>query len=303
MKKFYDKLLLLIAVLALVGGVAYYMMNSGKAASVGFGSVLPLGDSPYEAIPIPHSDARVADWPEPGPQPVGEEWLYYVFTPPQIFIDEQGNFTAIAPVPPPPPVPFGIYLAEFFQKPYRVQIQGFSGDPKKPEECVIFLFDEERQIRFFIRPGQTNDEAEVEVVDFVIDRKVDAAVGEVSITVFATVLDKRTGKTVKLVDGERLFEDEITIILKSREDPQVLIRNPKVGETFETELGSYILKEINLEEQSVTVEKQASEETEAETRTLSVATSTAPIPTQPVPEPTETPSEGPGDLGDFKFEF
>lgn len=299
MNKFYDKLLLLLAVLALIGGIAYYFLNAGKASPAGNGSADLSTTDPYEAIPIPDSDVRTAEWPAPGHQTAGEDWVYDVFTPPFIFIDEDGNFTAEKPVPPPPPQPFGVYLDKFFQKPYRIQIQGFSGDRKKPQECVIFLFDEERQMRFFIRPGQTNEEAGVEVLDFVIDRKVDAAAGEVTVTVYANILDKRTGKTVKLVDGERLFEDGVTIVLKSKEDPGFELLNPKVGVSFENELGSYTLKEINLEERSVTVEKQATEDFEAETRRLFLESFTEP--TEPEPEPETEPIELPVDFGDAFF--
>lgn len=298
MKKFYDKLLLLLAALALLGGVAFYVLKSDNGDTGGTSGSAPPAGAPYEAIPIPKSTAITAEWPPAEPQSSGEEWLYDVFTPPKIYIDAEGNFTAIPPTGPVLPQPFGIYLEEISQKPYRIQIQGFSGDRSKPKECVLFFFDEERQVRFFIRPGQTNDEAEVEVLDFTIDREIDDN-NVVNVTVIATIMDKRSGETVKLVDGERLLESEISIIIRSKQDPEVLVQPTQVGDTFETPSGKYVLKEINLEDGSVTVEKQATDEFDAETRTLFAESKQEPDPVQPEKDTTETPT----DFGAFDSVF
>lgn len=296
MNKSYDKLFLAVAVLALLGGVAFYVLKSGGVASQSSGvASQPKGDHPYQAIPIGDSLDNDANWPEPEPQSSGAEWLYDVFTPPQIFIDKEGNFTAVPPKPPTPPEPFGIDLAEISHKLYRIQIQGFSGDRNKPEECVLFFFDEERQIRFFIRPGQENAEAEIKVLDFAIDREIDAD-NVVKVTAIATIEDQRSGKEIRLVDGERLFDSEITVVFSSEEDPEVEVELtitdlPPEGISFETPAGRYILREINLEGQTVTVEKQATEESEARTRTLLPLPAILPETTQPTEETTEATSE------------
>jgi NOL1/NOP2/fmu family ribosome biogenesis protein len=48
-----------------------------------------------------------------------------VFTPPKIFIDENGQFSEEGWEPPVPPPPFGIYLSKIERKPYRIQIEGY----------------------------------------------------------------------------------------------------------------------------------------------------------------------------------
>lgn len=279
MNKIYDKLLLLLAFSALVAGVFLYLKKSEAAAKPQSNLVLQPAENPYQAVPLPNSVEREAAWPEPEHQSSGPNWLYDVFTPPKIYLDSEGNFTAEPPKPPVQPQPFGIYLAQMEQKPFRIQLQGYSGDRAKPEAAVIFLFDEERQERFNIRSGGVNEAAAVEVVDFKIDRRVYGS-SHIEVTAIATILDQRSGNRVVLNDNERLFEPEVTVVFRSEEDPEVevelLVDPAKALTRFETPAGQYILQEINLEASTVTVEKQAIEETETEAGT-EAETKTLPI--------------------------
>ncbi|MGB0744485.1 MAG: hypothetical protein ACPGSB_08155 [Opitutales bacterium] len=253
MKKSYDKLLLALAFLVLLAGAGLYALNSGKTEVTSSASNAQPADNPYQSIPIPESVTVDPSWPEPGPQSSGPLWIYDVFTPPKIYINKEGDFDPIPPRGFIEKPPFGIYLAEISRKPYRLQIQGFSGNRQKPEECVLFLFDEERQIRFFLKPGQTNAESQVEVLDFNIEREIDED-NTVRVTEEATILDQRTNETIKLVNRQVLYNPEVSIILRSKQDPEIevefsIIELPEGGKTFETTLGKYLLLEINLEEE------------------------------------------------------
>jgi len=305
MKNFYDKLLLALALLFLASGAAFYFLKSGQAVGETRGSVSEGSSIAYEVIPAPDATAKSADWPEPEHQSSGPFWVYDIFTPPEIYLTKDGEFTAEPPQPPPPPTPFGVYLAEMERKPYRVQMQGFSGDRNKPEECVLFFFDEERQLRFFIREGEENAQAQVKVLDFVIERNVDAEAGEVTITSIATVLDQRTGEEVKLVDGTRLFEPETYFLFLSDQDPNVKVELsleeiPEEGIEFSTTTGQFTLLEINLEESSVTVEKRGTEESEAETKTFFPRNSNE---TETEPEPPANEAEEVEDNASFPAFF
>lgn len=274
MKNFYDKLLFGIAALVLIGGVLLYLLQSGAKADQGSGLSLPATGVRYKPIPIPESTATDATWPAPSPQSSGEEWLYDVFTPPKIFVDRQGNFTAIPPKPPVPPEPFGIYLAEApSREPYRIQINGFSRNREKPEDSVIFLFDNERQSRIFISTGEENAESEVKLVDFVINRVVGDG-NVVDKTAIATIEDLRSGEEIQLIDGQTLYNDEIRVVFRSEEDPNVLVdlsvtTLPEEGLSFQTPSAEYTLRGISLEDNTVIVEKKATEDTEAEILKLS----------------------------------
>ncbi|HKK18213.1 MAG TPA: hypothetical protein VJ952_05980 [Opitutales bacterium] len=305
MKKFYDKLLLALAVLALLGGALFYVLKSAGAEDLGAGPELSPADNPYEPVPIPDPTAETASWPEPGPQSSGPNWLYDVFTPPKIYIDKDGNFTAEPPKVIDPEEPFGIYLAEIERKPYRIQMQGYSGDREKPEEAVLFFFDVERQIRFFIREGQSNEESEVEVLDFRIEREVDAD-NNISVTAIATILDKRIDEEIELNDEEALLSPELSLVFLSEEDPDVRVEltlEPPISAVpFETPAGEYVLTQINLEDRSVTVEKKPTEESEAETRTLEATENIEPEDEQAT-EATEASEAAPNGEDDFNFVF
>lgn len=269
MKIFYDKLILLIAVLAVAGGVWLYIQKTAEAPDAATPVKVQPADNPYTPVPVPDTPTTEAEWPEPPEQ--SSTWTYDVFTPPKIYIDENGQFTAEGWVPPPPEEPFGVYLVGLERDPYRIQIQGYiEEDRRDPSKNLVLLYDEERGVPVRLRAGDTNEAAQVEVLDFSIERKINAQRGEVEVIAQATIRDLRTGEEVVLTEGERLFNSGVTVILRSNEDPSFNVELSKPGVTFENELSEYKLLSISLEENSVTVEKLPSnEDEESEILTLS----------------------------------
>lgn len=304
MKKIYDKLLLLLAFLALIGGVFLYFALSQAARQQQSTLVVQAADKPYQPVPVPNPAAKDAAWPEPGPQSSGSNWVYDVFTPPKIYLDADGNFTPVLPKPPVPPEPFGIYLAQMQRKVFRIQMQGYSGSRERSQEAVIFFFDEERQLRVTLRPGQSNEEAAMEVIDFKIERQIYNS-SNVEVIATATIIDKRTGREVKLRDNERLYESAVLLVFRSEQDSSVevelMVEPAKPQTTFETPAGKYLLQEINLEDSTVTVEKQATDEREAEVKTLEVS-NLNPTPTPAPDTPDASPASSDED-GALNFQF
>ena len=274
MNKIYDKLLLAVAVLALLAGVGFYVVKSGDLPSAApqFGQP---GDNPYQVIPVPASSELTATWPEAqetSKQPPLE--LYDVFTPPKIWVNADGTF-GFKPGPVGPPIPFGVYLAKIERDPYRIQIEGYiEDDLKDASKSLVLLFDEEQQKQVRARVGQEKATSEFTLLNFTIERVRDTD-GNISKIVIVTLLDQRSGEEVILKHGERLYNDSTTIILRSKEDASVEIVLQESPKPFETSAGKYVLEEINLEEESVTVKKLADEtlELESETKQLYLSTS------------------------------
>lgn len=267
MNKIYDKLLLLIAVLALAGGAYLYTQAASDAKSPSAVSETPA-NHPYQPEPVPESGEVEANWPEASEQSTG--WLYDVFTPPQIFIDADGRFSIVPITPPPPPVPFGVYLAEIRRNLYRLQLEGYiEEDPSDALKSLLLFVNEEAQSQVRARPGDVKAEHEFEVKDFTIER-VMTPDGGIEKVATATIYDQRRDETIELVHSEQRFDSGITVVLRSREDASVDIELTEAPTEFQTPSGIYTLQEINLEESSVTVEKQATEEREAETSVLFV---------------------------------
>jgi hypothetical protein len=301
MNKIYDKLLLAVAVLALLAGVGFYVMKSGELPSAA-PQVGQPGDSPYQVIPVPTASEVTATWPdakETSKQPADE--LYDVFTPPEIWVDNDGTFIFKSPInPDTPKPPFGIYLAKIERDLYRIQLEGYiEEDLSDASKSLLLLFDGEQQKQVRVRVGQEKPGSELTLVNFTIERVRDAD-GNISKIVIATLLDQRSGEEVVLTHGEPLYNDSTTIILRSQEDAAVEIAITEVPQSFETPAGNYVLEEINLEESSVTVKKLANDtlETEDETETLTLSASNEET---EIPEAAEPKVEEIDQAFDFSF--
>ena len=173
MNKIYDKLLLAVAVLALLASVGFYVLKSGELPS----AALQIGqpsDNPYQVIPVPSfhgSDGHVAGGCRDSSQQPADE-LYDVFTPPKIWVNADGTFGFKSPIDKTLPTPpFGIYLAKIERDPYRIQIEGYiEEDLKDASKSLVLLFDEEQQKQVRARIGQEKRESEFTLVDFTIER-------------------------------------------------------------------------------------------------------------------------------------
>ena len=298
MNKLYDKLLLVVAILALLAGVGFYVTKSGELPSAQPQVGQPTG-SPYEAIPVPTSSEVAASWPDAVEQAPGE--LYDVFTPPAIWIDNDGKFIFDSPIDKSvPPPPFGLYLAEIEREPYRIQLEGYiEEDLKDASKSLLLLFDEEKQRQVRARVGQERPKSEFQLVDFTIERVKDKD-GNTSKIVIATLLDQRSGETVTLTHGERLYNDVTTVVLRSNEDASIEVKLQEAPKAFETALGSYVLEQINLEDSSVAVKKLGNEELELEEETQTLYLD-APSEETDIPDEVEEKEDTNSDVFDFAF--
>lgn len=285
MNKIYDKLILVVALLLLAGGVFLYLQKSGQTPSFSAPAELEPADNPYVPETVPTSESTEANWPEARGNPSRPDWIYDVFTPPKIYIGEDGEFTQEGWKPEPPKPPFGVYLAEITRQPYRIQFEGYiEEDRDDASKTLLLLFNEETQQQVRARSGDEKPEAEFKVIDFDIQRIRD---GDSSIEVVAqaTILDQRSGEEVVLTHGERRYDSGVTVTICSRENPGYEKTLTQAPVEFEGPEANYTLLEINLEESSVTVEKQGTEQEEPETRTLSARPGNASLAPNPSPSP------------------
>ncbi len=300
MKKFYDKLVLLLAALVLIGGVALYFAESGKVASISAPTQVKPADNTYLPVPVPHAPETSAQWPQPTEQ--SSTWIYDVFTPPKIYLDANGQFTSEPILPPPPPEPFGVYLVGITRDLYRIQLQGYiEEDRKDAAKNLVLLFDQERNATIRLRIGETNETSQVELSNFEINRMINAEQGEVEVEAKATVRDLRTDAEVVLVEGEVLYETGVKATLASVEDPSFRMEFSEEGVSFENAIGKYTLLSINLEANSVTVEKMGSDESE-EAKTMTLEAGAMPrAETTPTPARANPRNETPAAEFDFPF--
>ena len=281
MKFSYDKLLFSIGVLLLLAGIGFFAINTNTISSAD-AEVSQPDSKQYEPIPVPEFDENIAVWPNAVEQAPGE--LYDVFTPPAIWIDKEGTFIFESPIDDQPPMPFGVYLAELENEPYRIQLEGYvEEDFDDPKKSVLLLYDEEKKERIRARIGESVKRNEFAVYNFTIDRVRDTN-GILKIAV-ATILDFRDGRRVRLTHGERKYKENATVVLRSKEDQSFELRiNQKLPYEFRTSVANYILEKINLEESSVTITKVESGDEKSETKQLFIKPKKAPKPLEPNPE-------------------
>lgn len=289
MNKIYDKLLLVIALLLLAGGVMLYMQKSGAAPEKGQPIDAAPADNPYQPQSVPTSENVDSMWPEPVAN--SNDWLYDVFTPPEIYIDENGKLVNEPWTPPPPLPPYGVYLEQIVRKTYRIQLEGYiEEDLNDASKSLLLLYSEEAQKQVRARPGDEKADLEFKLLSFDIERVREGT--NIQKTATAVILDQRSGEEVTLRHGETLYDDAVTVVIRSAEDPTFEVVLTEALTRFEGPAGQYILQEINLEESTVTVEKQGSEEIEAETRVLKVSAVNTSKPKEKI-TPAEAMDEGP----------
>ena len=93
--------------------------------------------------------------------------------------------------------------------------------------------------------------------------------GSLTKSVTAQIIDLRTDDIITLTHGEALYADGIDIVLRSHEDPTVILRPMAEGEEFSTPLGKYQVEAIDLDARTVTVKKMPfNEEAEHRVETL-----------------------------------
>ena len=267
MEKLYDKILLVVALLILGGGCAVYFMGSTPSVTGASGT----GDKTFTPVAAPSAESVTVEWGDPDTQPSG--FIYDVFTPYEIYLDRDGSFTQKKPdrltIQGPE---FGSpYLVKIEQELYRIQLEGYiEEDPTDPTKVLILFLNAETGMSVRGRIGQEKADAEFSVVDFQIVRENEG--GAIIKTAQATILDKRTGKEVVLTDAERRFNDEVSVVIGCEFDPELMFEFTEAGASFQTSTGNYVLKEINLEENMVTVEKLGDEVNEPITEQLRVET-------------------------------
>lgn len=260
----YDKLLLLAAFLLLAAGCYIYMATVDRA-------VLNISHSqqsiPYTSLRAEINAPSTVNWSAPQEQSTG--WIYDVFTPPKIYLDENGQFVnegwKIYE-----PIPFGVKLIKLEKIPYRIQLEGYiEEDRSDASKSLIMLYNEETERSIRTRVGRLESGAEIEVIEFRIDRLRDAN-GNPYTEVFAVINDQRSGNTVTLQNNKRLYLKDFAAELRSDSDSDPQIKLSRVGQAFETSNGKYRLESVDFEQKSVSVYKFASDIDDAETQRLIV---------------------------------
>ncbi len=260
--KHLEKIIFLVCLLVVAGLSAWVFLGSKSEEPVATDVPLRTGFElgPYAGMPeIPD-----AEWDEPIPQDDEGKWLYRVFTPPIIYLVD-GTFTVIRPEEydidePPPPPPFGVRLAEIIRNKYRLQLDAVYETTLDDVDTAALSFEnvyatETERPTITLKKGETSEAHRFRVEDI---RKEERIVGGgLEREYVATITDLDTGKVVLLSDLTTLFEEGVVFRFESTVNPGEEARVSNVGDTFTMNDATYTLSEINLDQRSVEVVKEA----------------------------------------------
>ncbi len=266
MKQFYDKILLVVALLALGGSAAYYFMGQGEAPD-GSGATSALSGKAYDSLPAPQPVAGGStEWPEA--VHVGDDVnrLYRVFTPPKIYLDpETGELTWDAPLVegggPVEVIPFGVELVALQRELFRIQLEAdFGSSTGSNDDAIIQLYNHEKGEKILGSPGDEYPEHEFKIVSFRVERVIQEEEGSTVIfkNPIVVIEDLRAGQEITLSGAERLYvpgKFEIDMRTESEGEAQTFTWTD-AGQTYESTNGDvFTLLEFNFDNQSITVEK------------------------------------------------
>jgi hypothetical protein len=290
MKAIYDKVLLVLSALLVVGSGAYYYTNLPDA-DIRQRSLQATGGD-YEPIEFAFEPRVSVDWADPATQSTG--WVFDVFTPPKIYIDpETKAFIRIPPRAPADAEPFGIYLVRIERELYRFQFQGYAEvDPGNPATSIIYIFDTVNNRQINARSGRDYPDAGFAIKHFTTERlEVDGIITREAVV---TLLDKDMDKEIEMRQNEVIYTGKTRFHFASREYPDFSFVATEVGETFSSPSGVFQIMGIDLANQSVTIEKNASSAINSQTQILTPQSSAniAPVaPTRLEPTPEKTSNE------------
>ena len=303
--KHLEKIIFLVVLIVVAGLSAWVFMGGAEDVSK---ATIPNVDRPFELSeykglpPIPR-----VEWPEPVAQDDEGKWLFRVFTPPKLYIID-GKFVVELPAPPKPPtpepqpIPFGVALIEIVRNQYRLQLDGIYETQLDDIDSALLSFEnvyasQTERPTISLKKGETNESFGIRVEDVKREDEY-AADGSLSREHIATITDLRTGKTVVLSDLTTLYEEGVTLVFASTQDPNITAELKSVGETFEMNGATYTLSEVNLDRNSVQLVKESEELDVPEVETLKPQSLDDIRPTETAPA-NESSSTTEDDFSDF----
>jgi hypothetical protein len=222
-------------------------------------------------------EVKTETWDAPPAQRRGKDWVYDVFTPPEIFYDERSKqFSISPPLPEPvvedkaevaPPPPFGLELVGVRRALFRLQLIGYAGG----EGNYRGLFENAVTTETFLATrGRKLPALELTIEEFAVRRQpvtLPDSMTTSRLVATAVVRDERTGETVNLTDGERFYPAApVATVVTDGDRAQ---HEAHVGDRVEADGAVFRIDKIQLAPPSVDVTKVGADQL-TEQRTLLV---------------------------------
>ena len=299
-----DKILCGAALLVLLSSLAWTLSQGGKPGGP-TGSPRTGGEAaPY--LPASLGEFRVTTqlWASPATQSGGAEWVYDVFTPPEIYYD-LGNkrFTVTPPnaisevVVKPVEPPFGVELVSVKQDAFRLQLVGYTGKEGKYKGTFENTVSGKTILG---QSGKKIADLDLTIVSFEVKQirtKQATGMDIIETEAVAQVSDDKTGEVFNLTNKTRLTKGTPIANLKAEGSAEAV--GYKVGATFTVGDATFTVNSVSFDTNAVVVTKESPSLKEPLTKTLTVAAPAAPAPALTVPAPAATPAAAPTGASPF----
>lgn len=268
-----EKIFFGVALLALIAAGAWTFLQQPKLAALRKISTVSTVQSAYAPVGVDASKVETSIWPAAPAQKRGSEWIYDVFTPPEIYYNEATKEFSVTPPTTPVVVkveiPFGLDLVEIKQDVFRLQLVGYVGN------AGSYLGTFENAITgetFLAKAGKKIPALGLTVRAFEVKRNLVPAKDSMPIyetVAAAVVVDDKTGDEVTLTNKKRFIKGTPIAVLKATGSDQLF--EQKAGTSFSVGDVHYSVGAVTAEPASVEVTKTVPNSKLPETKTLTVS--------------------------------
>lgn len=253
----------------------------------------------YKSVGFDVQPPATSVWKEPGPQSGGAEWIYDVFTPPEIYYNATTKQFTVTPPNEKPVVhvepPFGVRLVQVNEDVFRLQLVGYVGNGETALGTFQNMVTGETLLANAVTNSDTNAgkslaKLGLTIRGFKVERRVIHMANSMPIyetVATAVVMDEKTGEEVTLTNKKR-----------SIKGPPIATFAALDGQTFEKKAGgafkvgsvTYSVGAISVQPASAVVTKTSPDLKSPIIQTLTPEASPAPAPASTSVTPTTTPS-------------
>jgi len=283
-----DKVIFGAALFLLLASAGWMVLQGSKPSALRVSAEAEHLNSSYVPSGIDAPHVSTSTWSPPPSQSSGPEWVYDLFTPPEIYYDTNTKKFSVTP-----PVaivvdntikapPFGAELIQIKPDVFRLQLVGYIGGEGDYRGTFENTVTGDTVIG---RAGKTFPDLGLTIKSFTVKRnkiesKESMATYETEAT--AVVVDTKTGDEVTLSNKQRRVKGEPFAVLKVDGLNEPVQR--RAGETFQAGSATYTVVTVTLEPPSAEVRKESPDLKQPETKTLTPFTPAPPAPAAPAPE-------------------
>jgi len=291
-----DKILFGAALVLMLASAGWMALQSAKLSALRTSAETSITPSAYAPAGIDAPSVSTSTWPIAPSQPSGAEWIYDVFTPPEIYYDATTKKFSVTPpvviIDKGPDVvvkPFGVELVSVRQDAFRLQLVGYIGG----EGDYRGTFENARSGETVIgRTGTKIPDLGLTIKSFEVKRNKIISVESMPVyetVATAVVVDTATGEETTLNNKHRLIKGTPFATFKALGASETM--EHKADGKFTVGDATYTVVSVTAEPPSAQVRKEAPDLKEPETKTLTPPAPVSPVPDSPVaPEQPAAPA-------------